>query len=459
MIRPVISLQGSYNSISENDYVVGGSLDGFPFKWEVTISVLTQLHGYFEDGFSGEFNGLNVSVGMWIGTNSGNALRIDSIITQTSNSVTVIVEDVDLYNINKSELNEGLVGSGSLIIFELDDENYPIIDPLSSSFIAPTEYLGIISRFKYTTSAPFKNWVEGNNEDNFPQPPVATSGNALAIGNAAQALAENSIAIGTSSEATGINSIALGDGISTTENNSVAIGNNGEIKFYLNEQGNLGLGTSTPESQLNLYTSAQNNYLKISNEVTGNGAESGILFGLAAGSSNLRIVNLENADLGLETAGFERIMIDTSGFINFRHGGFDTVGDANYKFAVLKATTVTSGVETWLTLPDMDELDMRDNTTWLFEADIVGKQQGGVISAGYRHKGLISRGTGANSVAFIESPFEELIGESVSAWGWEAGVSADPSTGGLRVYGKVSGFSMPQPVSWLAMIKITEINF
>jgi len=463
-IKPPISIPFEFTSTSAVGFISSGPWAGFPNQWQIDLTIFPQSHSDDTTPSPFEYNGFDAKVGDWLATGAGTAVQIISITTAntTTNLLDCVVEDIELFNVNSdSTINgTGLPGAATGVIFKADDEGKPVIVPAPTALVTTFALLDIISRFQYTTSADSGfNWINANNNLDFAVPAVATSSNAIAIGNAAKALNENAISIGSSAENTGANSILIGDGLTVTEDNAIAFGNSGEIKFYINEFGDTGFGTDNPEAKIDLYTSARENYLKISNNVTGTSADSGVLIGLGTNSNNLRFVNQENADLTLETAGFERIKIDTSGYINFSHGNFNTTGDASYKFAILKASTVTSGVETWLTLPNSDELDMPDNSTWLFEADVLGKQQGGVIVGGYRHRGLITRSTGANTVIFVEDPYAELIGESVSAYGWESGVSADPSTGGLRIFGKVSAFSLPGQINWLAMVKITEINF
>lgn len=463
-IRPPISIPYEFITTSAVGFISTGIWTGFPNQWQLNLTITPQPHSDDTTPTAFQYDGLDVQVGDWLVTGLGTAVQIVSIVTAntTSGLVDCVVEDIELYNVNSdSTINGiGLPNASQGVIFKADDEGKPVIVPVPVSFLTPFSVLEVISRFQYTTSAKNGfNWINANEGVDFAVPAVATSSNAIAIGNAAKALNENAISIGSSAENSGANSILIGDGLTVTEDNSIALGNAGEIKFYINEAGDTGFGTNTPEAKIDLYTSARDNYVKISNNVTGTSADSGVLIGLESNSNNLRFVNQENADLTLETAGFERIKIDTNGYINFSHGNFNTTGDASYKFAILKATTVTSGVETWLTLPNNNELDMPDNSTWFFEADVLGKQQGGIISGGYRFRGLITRSTGAGSVMFVEENFSELIGESVLAFGWEAGISADPSTGGLRIYGKVSAFPLPGQINWLAMVKITEINF
>lgn len=460
-IKPPISLQASYGSVSANSTVSGSPVwNGFPNAWEVELTITTQLHGYYVSGFNGFYDGTHVQAGDWLGIDSGDSVQITQIVSATGSTVRARVRDVDEYNIHKSFSGQGMPAIGSGFIFRQDDEGYPVIDPGVTSNLAPQQYLDIISRFQYTTSAAAaNNWLYANNGFDFDTAPTAVSGNAIALGNAAEATEADSIAIGSSARVSGQNSFVIGNDIQLNQDNSFALGNDGVVKLFADASGNIGIGTTDPKAELDIFNpSATSSEIQLTTTLTGTSADSGTVLGVPDGSIDFRIANQENAKIRLETGGFERFQIDTNGFVTFMHGDFATSGDAGYKFAVLKGTTTGSGAQTWLTFPDSTELDMPDETAWTFEIDLLGKKQAGTTAAAYRFKGVLIKATGDGTVQFVESPMEELMGESVSAFGWEGGVSADPSTGALRVFGKVSGTAAAGPVNWLAMVKITQIS-
>ena len=460
-LKPPISLPINYTSTSGINLASSHPIWSFNSNaWEVEFTVTTQTHSYYVSGFSGFYDGTHVEVGDWVAVNNGNVVQITAIISATGPLLRAHVRDIDNYNINKSPVGEGLPTAADGFIFRQSSEGYPVIDPGLVSKLAPQQYLDIISRFQYTMSAvPATNWLYANSGINFSAQPVAVSGNAFALGNAAEALAPDSIAIGSSARVSGQNSFVIGDNIQIDQDNSFALGNDGIIKLFADASGRIGLGTTEPKAELDIFNpGAQSSEIQLTTNITGTSADSGTVLGIPSGSSDFRISNKENAKIELETGGFERIQIDNNGFTNFMHGDFATPGDAGYKFAVLKGVTTGSGAQTWLTYPDSSEMVMPDESAWSFEVDLLGKKQAGTTAAAYRFKGVLIKATGNGTVQFVENPFQELMGESVSAFGWEGGVSADPSTGALRVFGKVSGTAASGPVNWLAMVKITQIS-
>lgn len=77
----------------------------------------------------------------------------------------------------------------------------------------------------------------------------------------------------------------------------------------------------------------------------------------------------------------------------------------------------------------------------------------GSDAAGYELKGLITRGTGAASVAFVGSPAVAVLGESDAAW--DCALVANTSLGGLDV--QVTG-AAATTVRWVAVIEWAEVE-
>lgn len=135
------------------------------YRWEITFSVSELSHGsnLTRDDF--KFNGLDIVVGDWIaGAADGKCLKISSISAKTKNSVTCIVEDVLRYNTFKASNGNGIFNSGSALVFTLNENGLPMLDPIPSSAsldFFPTVY----SRFQYLN--PQVNYVLYQENHNF----------------------------------------------------------------------------------------------------------------------------------------------------------------------------------------------------------------------------------------------------------------------------------------------------
>ncbi|MDB4744937.1 hypothetical protein OAG43_04410, partial [Verrucomicrobia bacterium] len=82
--------------------------------------------------------------------------------------------------------------------------------------------------------------------------------------------------------------------------NHIVAGRYGQNDFYLNTDGNLGLGTSAPSSVLDIYEqSGKDNKLRFHNDTTGSGTSNGSRIGL--NGAELFINNIENAAIKIYT--------------------------------------------------------------------------------------------------------------------------------------------------------------
>ena len=132
-----------------DDKWYSGSANKKYYRWTVTFNVTSTSHGSHltRDDFS--YNGLDIVVGDWIaGASTGTACKIISISAKTNSSVTCVVEDWLRYNTFKSSTGIGVFGNGTAVVFTLNENGLPLLDPLpggiSSNFAAT-----IFSRFNY----------------------------------------------------------------------------------------------------------------------------------------------------------------------------------------------------------------------------------------------------------------------------------------------------------------------
>jgi hypothetical protein len=127
------------------------------YQWTVTFSVTAQGHGSHLSRDDFTYNGLDVVVGDWVaGATTGQCLKIISIDSKTTNSVTCVVEDWLRYNTFKSATGDGVFSTGAGIIFSLNELGLPMLDPLPTT-AASSFYATVMSRFQYLN--PSLNYV------------------------------------------------------------------------------------------------------------------------------------------------------------------------------------------------------------------------------------------------------------------------------------------------------------
>ena len=141
--------QWAHANGSSDRWYSGGSSPKF-YQWTITFSVTAQSHGSHLTRKDREFNGLDVTVGDWIaGASTGQCLKIISVTSKSSTSVTCEVEDVARYNTFKSNTGNGIFGTGTSVIFTLNESGHPMLDPLPSGIVSSDFYPNVNSRFQY----------------------------------------------------------------------------------------------------------------------------------------------------------------------------------------------------------------------------------------------------------------------------------------------------------------------
>ena len=120
------------------------------YQWEVTATVTAQDHGSHLTRKDFQYNGLDIQVGDWIaGATTGTCCRIVSISAKTATSVTMIVEDWLRYNTFRSSIGNGIFSTGPAVVFQLNENGHPMLDPVPVSITSGDFYLNINSRFQY----------------------------------------------------------------------------------------------------------------------------------------------------------------------------------------------------------------------------------------------------------------------------------------------------------------------
>jgi len=127
----------------------GGSSPKY-YQWEITGTISAQVHGSHLTRKDFEYNGLDVQVGDWIaGATTGTCLRIVSISAKSATSVTMVVEDWLRYNTFRASTGNGIFGTGYAVIFQLNENGHPMLDPVPLSITSGDFYLNVNSRFQY----------------------------------------------------------------------------------------------------------------------------------------------------------------------------------------------------------------------------------------------------------------------------------------------------------------------
>ena len=120
------------------------------YQWTIQGTVTAQAHGSHLTRKDFEYNGLDVQVGDWIASaTSGVCCRIVSISAKTNTSFTAVVEDWLRYNTFRSAGGTGIFGTGQTVVFQLNENGHPMIDPVPASITSSTFYQNINSRFQY----------------------------------------------------------------------------------------------------------------------------------------------------------------------------------------------------------------------------------------------------------------------------------------------------------------------
>lgn len=131
------------------DLWYSGSSSPKYYRWEITFTVTSQTHGSHLTRDDFQYNGLDVQVGDWVaGATDGKALKIISISSKTKTEVTAVVEDWLRYNTFKSTTGNGIFGTGAVVIFQLNEQGVPMLDPLPTS-VSSSFFTEVFSRFNY----------------------------------------------------------------------------------------------------------------------------------------------------------------------------------------------------------------------------------------------------------------------------------------------------------------------
>jgi len=154
-----VSTEMWYFDDGKGDPWWAGGMAPKPYKWRITLEVAPVIHGSHLTRIPKTFNGIDIVVGDFIaGATDGKVLQIVEIESKTETDVTCIVEDVIRYNTFRSPTGFGIFTTpGPAVLFQLNEEGDPMIDPLPTGIVSADFYANVSSRFKYLN--PQRNFV------------------------------------------------------------------------------------------------------------------------------------------------------------------------------------------------------------------------------------------------------------------------------------------------------------
>jgi len=143
------------------------------YRWNIEFNVSAQGHGSHLSRDEFTYNGLDIKVGDWIASaTTGQALKIISVSYKSRGVVRCTVEDWLRYNTFKTPTGNGIFNTGAAIVFTLNENGLPMLDPLPTTASA-TFYPIVMSRFQYLN--PQLNYVLEQSNHNF------TAGDVISV--------------------------------------------------------------------------------------------------------------------------------------------------------------------------------------------------------------------------------------------------------------------------------------
>lgn len=132
-------------------YWSGGSAPK-QYRWEIVVEITPQRHSSHRTRQPFYFDATDVSVGNYIADQqNGIAVQIVSILEKTTTTLRCVVEDNIRYNTFRDPTNSGngiFSTPCSVIIFETNENGYPVVDPIPANGVGPVFYANLMSRFQ-----------------------------------------------------------------------------------------------------------------------------------------------------------------------------------------------------------------------------------------------------------------------------------------------------------------------
>jgi hypothetical protein len=110
---PIKFIPFKFTSISQESTYGIAPFDSIPYTWTAVISITAQQHGHPTAGNGGNgfyYNGTDVAVGQYLATSGDSkVLKIIAISSQSTSSVSLTLQDEDLYNYLMDVNGDGLI--------------------------------------------------------------------------------------------------------------------------------------------------------------------------------------------------------------------------------------------------------------------------------------------------------------------------------------------------------------
>lgn len=149
-------------------YWIGGD-NPQPYQWIVDLSVVAQNHSSPMTRRPYSFDAFDVNVGDYMADiTDGIVVKIVSIVSKTENAMTCVVEDVVRYNTfrDPNGLGNGIFSSpNNVLIFEVNEDGLPVVDPIPQSGVGATFFANVMSRFQNIEET--KNFVLDKHKHDF----------------------------------------------------------------------------------------------------------------------------------------------------------------------------------------------------------------------------------------------------------------------------------------------------
>jgi hypothetical protein len=97
-----------------------------------------------------------------------------------------------------------------------------------------------------------------------------------------------------------------------------------------------------------------------------------------------------------------------------------------------------------------------DNASYVFEGQIVARDTAGIVTSAWEVKGLVRRGVGAGTTAFVGTPTVTLIAQDAGAATWGIALGVDTTNGAMTI--TATGVAATT-IRWVAQINTTQVTF